>query len=680
VRRLPAGLAIAEHLLDHRLRADVSRTDSALMDVSDNSSDRMSGVAATFQSWLASFSTAALLGTVVFSMLSLLCLAVRPMPQDIYPSFALGAGDGWLAIGAFVLVNVAWFAVLGAAALATVFELARRHRRLAAAGAATVLQVALLLPACMGASEFLQAYRWWLVAGIAVGSMGALWALLWLAERVSADRRPLLAVTLASAVGVLAYLLVTAAGSFANLYSFLFLWVALWVQASAFLLVRSFGEPGRWTRPVGLGLVMLALLDPIGAFDERHLQIRKVFSWRCPEIYTALDLSRSAKLEWFKTKRKLVTAVSEQRETQLRAVPPSTEPKRQLDVVFFVIDAFRRDRLGFLSPEQPSTTPHIDRLAEQSLVYERAFSPSPTTGYSVVSLLSGLMPETVVRASTAPHMLPRVLRHHGYDTASSAAFSGLGDKFPVLSGLGSDEIGFETVADVPREMMSADYDARIVGSLLERFEQADRPRFEYIHLLGTHGPFRGDDAAADYDRAVRTADAQVGRLVERLEQQGRWDSVILVILGDHGESLGEHGMYAHSQALYQEQIAVPLIVRIPGAKPATIEQPVTLTTLPHIVMQALGASWPLEEHPKLAGERLNRTVAAQEFHVQSHLVWRSIQRPPYVYHHRYLTETEELYDLSRSPGEQDDIAASSPRLLEQFRELEAALEALERAC
>src|SRR6185503_13294501 len=66
-----------------------------------------------------------------------------------------------------------------------------------------------------------------------------------------------------------------------------------------------------------------------------------------------------------------------------------------------------------------------------------------------------------------------------------------------------------------------------------------------------------------YAEEVAFVDAQLGRLLAGLRAKGLYDDTLIVVVADHGQGLMDHGWPAH-RLLYQEQIRVPLIVRVPG--------------------------------------------------------------------------------------------------------------------
>jgi arylsulfatase A-like enzyme len=67
-----------------------------------------------------------------------------------------------------------------------------------------------------------------------------------------------------------------------------------------------------------------------------------------------------------------------------------------------------------------------------------------------------------------------------------------------------------------------------------------------------------------YDGEITYWDEHFGRLVEDLKRRGLYDDLTIVITADHGEEFGEHGGFWHGTTLYDEQLHVPLFVKLPG--------------------------------------------------------------------------------------------------------------------
>jgi arylsulfatase A-like enzyme len=89
---------------------------------------------------------------------------------------------------------------------------------------------------------------------------------------------------------------------------------------------------------------------------------------------------------------------------------------------------------------------------------------------------------------------------------------------------------------------------------------------------------------ARYEGEIAYTDQHVGRVLARLEQLGLADDTVVVLFGDHGEAFNEHNLdpehpenwkknLGHGGSLFNEQVHVPLIVRVPGVAPGRVASP-----------------------------------------------------------------------------------------------------------
>ncbi|MDL5362295.1 sulfatase [Halalkalicoccus sp. NIPERK01] len=92
-----------------------------------------------------------------------------------------------------------------------------------------------------------------------------------------------------------------------------------------------------------------------------------------------------------------------------------------------------------------------------------------------------------------------------------------------------------------------------------------------------------------YDAEIAHMDAELGRLFGWLRETGRWEDTTVIVCSDHGELHGEHDLYGHEFALYEELINVPLIVKHPEIEPGRRERLVELLDLYHTTLDALSA-------------------------------------------------------------------------------------------
>jgi arylsulfatase A-like enzyme len=300
-------------------------------------------------------------------------------------------------------------------------------------------------------------------------------------------------------------------------------------------------------------------------------------------------------------------------------------PARGPNVLLITVDTMRADRLGCYGYPVP-TTPNLDRLAREGVLFADCTVQWPKTWPSMASLVTGAYPRTTGiqqehrRLPEALTVLSEVFGRAGYRTAAVVA------NFNVGRALGFDQ-GFDhfveswqerwerekgKVAYTNRPGRVKEYtDAATVsrqGLAWLRESDADRPYFLWLHYMDPHGPYvppapwsrtlenvhpsepvaiellpdyqiqQPDGYAGpiaelgfyrtQYDREVLYFDAQLGLLRRELEREGLLDDTVIILSADHGESFDEHRYYLeHGKLAYQPTAQVPLLVRA-GAAPS----------------------------------------------------------------------------------------------------------------
>jgi arylsulfatase A-like enzyme len=279
-------------------------------------------------------------------------------------------------------------------------------------------------------------------------------------------------------------------------------------------------------------------------------------------------------------------------------------------VVLIVFDALHAGRVSHLGYER-DTTPNIDRLAAEGVSFGRAFAPAPYTIAGIASLLTGRLPDShgVTDTETAlddhEATLAERLSAVGYDTVAAVGNLNGGAAFGHDQGFDAFTELYRTPGSDELRLATADLFVDFTRDLLGR-ERSDRPLFLYLHVLEPHAPYsmpeeyrslwidpgydgplasgetqalvdtlsgrievtqRDIEAAiALYDANLRWADHNFGLLRETLERGGLWDEALVIVTSDHGEAFWEHGRWGHNDHLYDEQLRVPLIVKLPGAR------------------------------------------------------------------------------------------------------------------
>ncbi|MEM8934075.1 MAG: sulfatase-like hydrolase/transferase, partial [Acidobacteriota bacterium] len=164
-----------------------------------------------------------------------------------------------------------------------------------------------------------------------------------------------------------------------------------------------------------------------------------------------------------------------------------------------------------------------------------------------------------------------------------------------------------------------------------------------------------------------------GRLLDHLERTGLDDTTIVVFAGDHGEEFLDHDGWGHGATLYEEQLHVPLVVRLPDRRGAgrVVRGPVQQVDLLPTLLDALGHVVPTEIQGEsrfaamtTASERAAESTTPQSF-AELHLDGEDADA---LFDGRFKLiadgsgEHIELFDLSVDPAEQHDLARERPVL------------------
>ncbi len=163
---------------------------------------------------------------------------------------------------------------------------------------------------------------------------------------------------------------------------------------------------------------------------------------------------------------------------------------------------------------------------------------------------------------------------------------------------------------------------------------AKRPFFMFLHFMEPHDPYfvhpyngeayarvanpNPDPALADkyrevYDGAIRFLDEELAKLVADLKAKGLYDDALIVLTADHGEEFHEHGGWWHGTTLYDEQIAVPLIVKPPrgGATGVVADAMVSSIDIAPTIIQRRRRGGPPDDGRQSARARRRRAGAAR---------------------------------------------------------------------
>jgi len=308
-------------------------------------------------------------------------------------------------------------------------------------------------------------------------------------------------------------------------------------------------------------------------------------------------------------------------------------PSRPLDVQILLIDTLRADRLPIYGYGR-STAPNLTSFAKSAVVFDNTWATASWTLPSTASVLTGTYPSVHgVRAKNGDKPSVFTVRQRVETFAEAMHQAGYYNIALIANFWLAGEHGIDRGFDHYQIMGKAtaeELNAR-ARELLEKVP-ADQPVFLYLHYLDVHAPYHGYDVELEpmdpkfterrlapyewgrskqlikgfksdtppmlsvfidaYDKAIYGWDRQFGAWVQWLGETGRLDRTAIAVTADHGEEFLDHGRWAHGNSLYQEQLWVPWILRVPGLQPARVETPSSIADIAPTILTLLGEEVP----------------------------------------------------------------------------------------
>jgi arylsulfatase A-like enzyme len=313
------------------------------------------------------------------------------------------------------------------------------------------------------------------------------------------------------------------------------------------------------------------------------------------------------------------------------------------NVILYVIDGLGADYMSAYG-YPVSTTPNLDRLASEGVLFERAFSNSSWTKPSTVSLMTSLHHGVLGGFSTFADAIPRravtlAERLHGSGYLTAVFVSN-----PFAGRVSSLSRGADIVQDTRTGNNSVSSAALHEQFWRWRELSPGRPFWVHFQTTDVHSPYRPPDpdrfvTSADVDRFSRWSrqlvaaggtgpgspawaatgidreayletqrhlyeeclahnDRRIGELVAALETAGEWRNTLLIVTADHGARAAgfQHPdpMPAYRVLANGHETRIPLIIVWPGtaARGLRITDPVSLIDVLPTVLEIAGLGEP----------------------------------------------------------------------------------------
>jgi arylsulfatase A-like enzyme len=405
-----------------------------------------------------------------------------------------------------------------------------------------------------------------------------------------------------------------------------------------------------------------------------------------------------------------------------------------MNVILVSLDTTRADRLSCYGHYR-RTSPHIDRVAEEGVLFTDHFSPHIPTYPGHTTLMTGrdIYAHHVTSQSHTPEptpgirMLAEILKEQGY-------FTGAADNLGRWFARGFDlyrTYSWDTAAHHVWRKGEA-----VTASALEVLDVAagqDKPFFLFFHFWDPHTPYlppppfdrmfyRGNEKdpgndsmdalwsfenfsryfaewmpgvtdiefpKAQYDAEIAYMDACLASVLTRMDELGVTRDTLLVLTSDHGEELDEHGHWFDHHGLYDTNLHIPLILRCPDALPAaqriggiTSMLDVAPTILDILDLGDIAAKENMQGQSLLP--LINSPAATQRGTTDYlHITENTWMKKRGIRTHRWKlivpleipdlhgNSEVELYHLPDDPAELDNIAARRPDVVARLRRLMA---------
>lgn len=393
------------------------------------------------------------------------------------------------------------------------------------------------------------------------------------------------------------------------------------------------------------------------------------------------------------------------------------------NIVLITIDTLRADHLSCYGYER-ITTPHIDGIAAQGIIFKNVVAPSSWTAPSMASLFTSTYPinhgvvhgikfrkEKKEILSDELVTLPEILQKKGYTTFGVSSNHHL-----------TEELGFARGFDYfeYQGWKNAELVNRIVCSWEDTLRQSEK-YFLWIHYNDPHIPYVGrspwiesyaaqspdqalrasrkskshlrlnefiptlkedpqslSDLVALYDSEISYVDFHIGELMKKLELD---KDTLIIITSDHGEEFLDHGQLGHGKNLHRETVNIPLIIKQPySSNKETVESYVKLIDIMPTILDLINVNFPEQTLGKSVWERngfllwLRKIVSGKDtsdfsfIELDRQFSMKSIMTPQWKYIYNYEDETEQLYNIAADLLEVDNLVDKEEKQRDWLKE------------
>lgn len=313
-------------------------------------------------------------------------------------------------------------------------------------------------------------------------------------------------------------------------------------------------------------------------------------------------------------------------------INPGLKIQKEKPKVFIVIvlDTMRYDHTSLYGYSR-KTTPMLDQLSKEAVVFRNAYTTTSWTLPAHVSLFSGknLEEHGVVtpndRISETYPLAAEIFQQNGYVTAAFTGGGFIEDSYGFAR-------GFQVYSNIPGSVFSKNSAQRVFNHFKNYIGKYwGNDLFIFLHTYQPHAPYKAPHEFIDrinkdidtnmkgiknfirgkqeYFKAIAPEERQVlidlydasilycdnmllGNVVDFLKEKGMYEDSMLVVLSDHGEEFFDHHSWEHGHTLYNELIKIPLVIKYPKNRKKGEENALaSITDIPALLLKESGLSF-----------------------------------------------------------------------------------------
>jgi arylsulfatase A-like enzyme len=381
------------------------------------------------------------------------------------------------------------------------------------------------------------------------------------------------------------------------------------------------------------------------------------------------------------------------------------------NVILISLDTVRADRLGSYGNPR-NTSPNIDKLASQGVLFENAYTQAPWTLPAMATVHTSLYPtehgaiQGRLRIKKNLNTLAEQMKNNNYKTMAVTTHPFVDSKHGFAQGFDIfDERNHQGAYDASAERLTQKAIKLLSDNIDDKF-------FLWVHYFDPHSAYLNheefsygqkppgnlpDTLKASilnnmldklnsedvefifdiYDEEISYTDSSIGQLLDAVDKLGLMDNTAIILTADHGEEFMERARFGHGRNTYDELIRVPLIIYNPQEKELSglrVRHSVETREIAKTVLEICGI-----ENSHFGGNNL-LDVARDNGDTTTYLAFSegSSTGSKGTVNHAVIgdgwklirnlrDDTFELYDLESDPGEKINLIDSEGPAIEIMR-------------